>query len=69
MIGCYIFSNSRTIKMIIIVFILGGDESVKHRTSAHSVMGKNLLNGDIAISVEILMIYCCNNSRNYEIQF
>ena len=23
--------------MIIIVFILGGDESVKHRTSAHSV--------------------------------
>ena len=25
--------------MIIIVFILGGDESVKHRTSAHSEDG------------------------------
>ena len=30
--------------MIIIVFILGGDESVKHRTSAHSaVLGPKLL--------------------------
>ena len=28
--------------MIIIVFILGGDESVKHRTSAHSVALNNI---------------------------
>ena len=36
MIGFYIFGKLKTITVSVIVFVLGGDESVDHRTSAHS---------------------------------
>lgn len=41
MIGSSILSNLQTTKVFTIVFVLGGDESADHRTSAYSEWDDN----------------------------